>query len=307
MSKSHKRYPQTMDNIQEQIGALQEGLKQLHAHALSVQKHIKEKIPTRIAALEELVRTQEKQIKELQASQNMFTATTKMNTSTPRFEMICCESIIVGKTEGQPGIMITSDSDSANISFMNDTTTQISIGLDSQGNCSIDMSDKHGNKRINALIDEDCCSSVTWSDSEGNDSIKAGVDEDGTVYLPTGETPEETGRNIGNFTTLNCKTLNLVDKNGQERIVASVLADGQAGILWRDQEGKSKIAASVALDGSPSISLFDHQGTYRIMVGLDSDGNAALALLDSKKQLRIAAATNSDGTIELPTQDEKKK
>lgn len=307
MSKSHKRYPQTMDNIQEQIGAIQEGLKQLHAHALSVQKHIKEKIPTRIAVLEELVRTQEKQIKELLASQNMFTATSKMNTSTPRFEMICCESIIVGKTEGQPGIMITSDSDSANISFMNDTTTQVSIGLDSQGNCSIDMSDKHGNKRLKALIDEDCCSSVTWCDSEGNDSIKAGVDEDGTVYLPTGETPTGTGRKIGNFTTLNCKTLNIVDKDGQERIVASTLPNGQAGILWRDQEGKSKIAASLAPDGSPSLTFIDNKGNHRIAAGLDSDGNAALALLDGKQQLRIAAVTNSDGTIELPTQDQKKK
>ena len=86
------------------------------------------------------------------------------------------------------------------------------------------------------------------------------------------------------FNTVTCTSWKLVDNEGKERISASTLADGSAGMKWVDNEGIVRITAFTMAGGSASIIMADKDG-----------------------KVRIGAGTNPDGTVKLPTKDLKPK
>ena len=84
------------------------------------------------------------------------------------------------------------------------------------------------------------------------------------------------------FGTITCKEWQVVDNDGEMRIIAWTSADGLASVQWNDTDGKLRIDAWTSAEGDAWVVWFD------------KDGKA-----------RIVAATSADGTVELPTEDTK--
>ena len=82
------------------------------------------------------------------------------------------------------------------------------------------------------------------------------------------------------FDTITCKTWNIVDAEGKERITAFTNSDGQASVQWHDKDDKVRIDAS----------------TF-------ADGHAGVTWLDKYDKQRIGAFTLADGTVLFPTSD----
>ena len=95
------------------------------------------------------------------------------------------------------------------------------------------------------------------------------------------------------------------DTDGKMRISASTLADGSANVQWNDTDGKARINAATSADGSANVQWNDTDGKLRIDAATLADGDAWVVWFDKDGKARIVAATSADGTVELPTEDTK--
>ena len=132
------------------------------------------------------------------------------------------------------------------------------------------------------------------------------------------------------FNTVNCKTWNVIDANGNLRISATTTPDGSTSMTWLGKDGKPRIGATIAADDSASlafadkdgmprigastsadgnggISLFGNDGKPRIGVTIAADGNGGMTWFDKDGNSRITASTAADSTVTLPTTDLKLK
>jgi hypothetical protein len=98
------------------------------------------------------------------------------------------------------------------------------------------------------------------------------------------------------FDSVRCHRWLLIDADGKERIVASSLATGQAGMTWIDTNGKARMAAGTQADGIASMAWIDADGQKRVAAGTQPDGFAGLSLMDKEGKVRIASATQPTGT-----------
>ena len=107
----------------------------------------------------------------------------------------------------------------------------------------------------------------------------------------------------GNFETITCKTWNIVDAEGKERITAFTSRDGIASVQWLDKDGKQRISAATHANGYAGVQWLDKDGKQRIYAATHADGEASVQWLDKDGKTRIAAGMEADGTVGLPTED----
>ena len=109
------------------------------------------------------------------------------------------------------------------------------------------------------------------------------------------------------FNTVNCKTWNVIDANGNLRISATTTPDGSTSMTWLDKDGKPRIGATIAADGNAGMTLFDKDMNLRMSAGTFANGNAGMTWFDKDGNSRITASTAADSTVTLPTTDLKLK
>ena len=97
------------------------------------------------------------------------------------------------------------------------------------------------------------------------------------------------------FNTVNCKTWNVIDANGNLRISATTTPDGSTSMTWLDKDGMPRIGASTSADGNGGISLFGNDGKPRIGATIAADGNAGMTWFDKDMNLRMSAGTFANG------------
>ena len=109
------------------------------------------------------------------------------------------------------------------------------------------------------------------------------------------------------FNTVNCKTWNVIDANGNLRISATTTPDGSTSMTWLGKDGKPRIGATIAADGNAGMTLFDKDMNLRMSAGTFANGNAGMTWFDKDGNSRITASTAADSTVTLPTTDLKLK
>ena len=102
---------------------------------------------------------------------------------------------------------------------------------------------------------------------------------------------------------ITCKGWRIVDKDGNERINAGILSDGQASVQVIDKNGKMRISTATDADGQAGVQVMDKDGKMGINVLTFANGQASVQWLDKDGKLRIGAAVMPDGTVRLPMRD----
>ena len=97
------------------------------------------------------------------------------------------------------------------------------------------------------------------------------------------------------FNTVNCKTWNVIDANGNLRISATTTPDGSTSMTWLGKDGKPRIGATIAADDSASLAFADKDGMPRIGASTSADGNAGMTWFDKDMNLRMSAGTFANG------------
>jgi len=284
-----------METIQQQIEAMQASIKQLVAHALSMQKHIKEKIPTKFREIEIIVQQQKQEIKNLKSELAILTA--RSNSDNPRFGMVSCDLLSVGRMGGKAGILIGVDeSDSASISWVGDKNmSPIHLTADSNGSVSVSLQDKMGKTIFEISVDEDGHADVIGFDLKGNSPAYVRDDDDTDERVFARSTINETE-------IITCKQLSIVDDKGKPRIIFGYFG-GQAAISFQDQNGKSKIFVGVDDKDKSVLQFTDSKGNHRIATGISANGTAGFVMSDAKGQERFSAGASVEGAASMTFSD----
>jgi hypothetical protein len=109
----------------------------------------------------------------------------------------------------------------------------------------------------------------------------------------------------GTFDMLTCKVLKVLDLEGNVRIAALPMPDGDSSIVWMDEQQRVRMRAGTR-PGLASIRLFGVDQKPRVAVAASAD-LAGVVVIDNEQRTRIAANSFANGEAALSLLDVKGK
>lgn len=85
--------------------------------------------------------------------------------------------------------------------------------------------------------------------------------------------------NHGNFESIECRELRVVDHTGLPRVIISTLsADNTPWLQMNDATGFNKITMEVNHEGNPVVAVNKISGATAVGIGVDSGGDAGISI-----------------------------
>ena len=79
----------------------------------------------------------------------------------------------------------------------------------------------------------------------------------------------------GNFDSITCRSLNVVDKHGSPRVsLTGITSGGVVGVFGRDGLSPRVTLLGVSGDGGGVVAVFDGEGNRAVALETDEDGGA---------------------------------